>query len=45
MMLTSWRDDGGVDDQRFPRKRMVVGEQPAQQHLERELVGESWLGF
>ena len=36
MMLTSWRDDGGVDDQRFPRKRMGVGEQPAQQHLERE---------
>jgi len=22
MMVTSWRDDGGVDDQRFPPKRM-----------------------
>ena len=36
MMVTSWRDDDGVDDQRFPPKRMGEGEQPAQQHLERE---------
>ena len=36
MMVTSWRDDDGVDDQRFPPKRMGVGEQPASAALERE---------
>ena len=36
MMVTSWRDDDGVDDQRFPPKRMGVGEQPISAALERE---------